>query len=77
MLKKDTLVKYSQNLNSSNKKSIDIEQLRVCLSEMFISSGKFSLDNPDDPIDAYFAILNSLHSFYNVILSENVEKEIK
>lgn len=60
------MIKYSQNLNSSTKRVINIEQLRVCLSELFKSNGKFSLDNPDDPIDVYFAILNSLHSFYNV-----------
>lgn len=60
------MVKYSQNLNSSTKRAIEIDNLRNSLAELFISSGKFSLNSPDDPVDIYFAILNSLHSFYNV-----------
>lgn len=58
--------KYSQSLNSSTKKLIEVEQLRNSLAELFHSSGKFSSNCPDDPVDVYFAILNSLHSFYNV-----------
>ncbi len=31
---------------------------------MFQSRRKFLMEHPDDPIDAYFVILNSLHSYH-------------
>lgn len=59
---KSTLIKYSSN------KTIDINKLRVCLAENFASRRKFILDQPDDPVDCYYAFINALHCNNIVII---------
>ncbi len=49
------------SLMPENKK-IDLSQFRNCLSENFQNRRKFLLDNPDDPSDLYFILINSIHS---------------
>jgi len=48
-------------LISENKK-IDLSQFRNCLAENFQNRRKFLIDHPDDPLDLYFVIINSIHS---------------
>jgi len=51
-------------MNTKQKPPIDITKLRSSLAELFHARRKFSIDKIDDPIDLYFAIVNSLHSYY-------------
>ncbi len=51
------------SLMPENKK-IDLTQFRNCLSENFQNRRKFLLDNPDDPSEIYFILINAIHSNY-------------
>ena len=48
-------------LISENKK-IDLSQFRNCLADNFQNRRKFLIEHPDDPLDLYFIIINSIHS---------------
>ena len=61
---KSILKKYSHNLKTGTP--ICIDKLRNSLSEIFQSRRKFLWNNPDDPIDAFYAIINAFHSFHLV-----------
>lgn len=63
------LLKYPDN------KKIDLTSLRNCLAELFQNRRKFLLDHPDDPCDCYFAIINSLHSFFMQFNSNEITDE--
>ena len=56
-------IKKILSLMSENKK-IDLTQFRNCLSENFQNRRKFLKEHPDDPLDLYFILINSLHSNY-------------
>ena len=63
------LKRYQQTLNSPQINSpLNIDKLRKSLSELFQNKRKFLPEQPDDPIDLYFAIINLLHSHYIVII---------
>ena len=47
-----------------NNSRIDIHELKESLSYSFKNRRKFILNQPDDPLDLFFIILNSIHSFY-------------
>ena len=55
---------YKQNYGT--KPSISINSLRTALAKGFQHRRKFLVDTPDDAIDSFFAIVNGLHSNYNV-----------
>jgi hypothetical protein len=56
---KGIFVKYTQG-------KMDISGLRNCLAENFSNRRKFLLEQPDDPVDCYYAFINLLHSHYIV-----------
>lgn len=58
------LKRYNQSMQTKQKQAIDISNVRIALAELFYHKKKFGLDKIDCPIDAYFAIVNSLHSYY-------------
>lgn len=58
---KSLFLKYERNNN------LDIKKIRIALAESFQNRRKFLLDQPDDPVDCYFAFINSIHSLYIVI----------
>lgn len=60
---KSLFLKYERN------KVIDTNKLRVALAETFQHRRKFLLDQPDDPIDCYFAFINAIHSHHIVIIN--------
>jgi hypothetical protein len=57
---RNILMKYPEN------KKIDITKLRNSLADLFQNRRKFLIDQPDDPVDCYFAIVNSIHSHFMV-----------
>lgn len=57
---KSLFLKYERN------KVLDINKLRVALAETFQNRRKFLLDQPDDPVDCYFAFINAIHSHHIV-----------
>lgn len=59
---KSLFLKYERN------KVLDINKLRVALAETFQNRRKFLLDQPDDPVDCYFAFINAIHSYHIVYL---------
>lgn len=58
---KSLFSKYERN------KVLDMNKLRVALAETFQNRRKFLLDQPDDPVDCYFAFINAIHSHHIVI----------
>jgi hypothetical protein len=66
LLSLQNLFKKINTIIGSRKEVIAIDDFRNALNECFQSRRKFLIDYPDDPIDAYFAIINSLHSLYIV-----------
>ena len=56
---KEICNKIENNINVK----IDIKELKESLSYSFKNRRKFILNQPDDPIDLFFVLLNSLHSF--------------
>jgi hypothetical protein len=62
---KNTFTKYSQGGR------IDITVLRNNLAECFQNRRKFLIEQPDDPVDCYYAFINSLHSYFIVIFIFN------
>jgi hypothetical protein len=54
---KNVFSKYGQGNNK-----IDLSNLRVSLAENFQNRRKFIIDQPDDPVDCYYAFINALHS---------------
>jgi len=52
--------KYERN------KILDINKLRCALAETFQNRRKFLLDQPDNPVDCYFAFINAIHSYHIV-----------
>lgn len=59
---KSTLSKYSIN------KLPDVSDLRITLADNFQKRRKFLLEQPDDPIDCYIALINCIHSYCIVII---------
>ena len=57
---KSLFLKFERN------KVLDINKLRVALAETFQNRRKFLLDQPDDPVDCYFAFINAIHSHHIV-----------
>lgn len=53
----NVIQKYSQN------RRIDLGKLRNSLADLFQNRRKFLVDQPDDPVDCYFAFLNAIHSY--------------
>lgn len=49
--------------NYKRQEIIIITDLRKSIAESFQSRRKFLLNYPDDPVDLYFAVINSLHSY--------------
>jgi hypothetical protein len=68
---KNLMMKYLQppsNNNSNTMKNtyvnkLDITKLRITLAELFQNRRKFLIDQPDDPIDCFFAFINAAHSY--------------
>jgi len=58
---KSLFLKYERN------KILDINKLREAFAETFQNRRKFLLDQPDDPVDCYFAFINGIHSHHIVI----------
>jgi hypothetical protein len=58
---KSLFLKYERN------KILDVIKVRISLAETFQNRRKFLLDQPDDPVDCYFAFINSIHSHHIVI----------
>jgi len=50
-------------LSKNDLKKIDISRLRITLAEVFQNRRKFLIDQPDDPIDCFFAFINATHSY--------------
>jgi hypothetical protein len=63
---KSTLAKYSIN------KLPDVSELRITLADIFQKRRKFLLEQPDDPIDCYYALINCIHS-YCIVIVVNLE----
>jgi hypothetical protein len=65
---KSLLLKYSQG------KTLEITKLRASLADIFQNRRKFLIDQPDDPVDCFFAFLNAIHSYSMVkfILFRNI-----
>jgi hypothetical protein len=61
------LFKKINTVIGRNREVIAIDDVRHALNESFQSRRKFLIDYPDDPVDAYFALINSMHSLYIVI----------
>jgi hypothetical protein len=61
------LFKKINTVIGRNREIIAIDDVRLALNETFQSRRKFLIDYPDDPVDAYFAIINSLHALFIVI----------
>ena len=59
-------------LNQMDKNEyINISNFRFILSDLFQNHRKFLIDQPDDPSDLLFALINSIHSFnINIPLNE-------
>ncbi len=54
---RNVISKYSQGLK------VDVSKLRISLADQFQNRRKFLLEQPDDPLDCYFAFLNAIHSY--------------
>lgn len=55
---------YKRLLSKNSHKPLEIDYLRKQLAELFCSRRKFLLNQPDDPIDTFFIIINAIHSYY-------------
>jgi len=69
---------YQQNINNNNisllfnlreiliqidkTKFINISNFRITLANLFQNHRKFLIDQPDDPVDLLFVLINSIHS---------------
>jgi len=60
---KNVIMKYSQT------RKIDLGSLRNSLADQFQNRRKFLINQPDDPVDCYFAFLNAIHSYSMVLIS--------
>ena len=81
----DPLIKNNKNIlfylreiisQIGKKKTINISQFREILSNNYQNHRKFLIDQPDDPLEFFFAIINSIHSLsiqnnLNEIFDEN------
>lgn len=57
---KSLFLKYERN------KILDISKVRNSLAETFQNRRKFLLEQPDDPVDCLFALINAIHSHHIV-----------
>jgi hypothetical protein len=66
-----TVIKKYEDIvkNDIVNTSIDIFCIRRELAELFRAENKFQLQKMDDPVEALFAILNSLHSYVFAVKS--------
>jgi len=53
---------------NKSKERINTDELRKALNDLFESRRKFLIDYPDDPVDALYALINSLHSYHIVFI---------
>ena len=58
-----SLKEILQKLQKSPNDKINIRKFKEDLSSQFKNRRKFILNHPDDPVDLFFIILNSIHSF--------------
>ena len=52
-----------QKVQKAPNDKINIRKLKESLSSQFKNRRKFILNHPDDPVDLFFILLNSIHSF--------------